>query len=73
MTPERVPHGHPLDGGHPERVTQEFRNAYHSTREEQSDTVPDSGSETEEEEWMTSSLMTLRHPDTPRDLIETAA
>ena len=51
VTPERAPHGHPLGGGHPKRVQEEFCDAYHSTREEQSDTVPDSGSETKEEEW----------------------
>ena len=37
--------------GHPERVPKAFHDAYHSAREEQLDTVPDSGSETEEEEW----------------------
>ena len=49
--PKRAPHGYPLGGGHPKRVPKEFRNAYHSTREEQLDKVPDSGSETKEEEW----------------------
>ena len=48
----RKPHnGHPLGGGHPERVLQEFCNAFHSVREDQSDIVPDFESETEEEEW----------------------
>ena len=51
VTPERAPHGHPLGGGHPERVQQEFCNAFHSVREEQSDMASDSGSETQEEEW----------------------
>ena len=51
VTPERAPHGHPLGRGHPKRVLQEFHDAFHSTREEQSDTVPDSGNETEEEKW----------------------
>ena len=50
-TPERAPQGHPLGGGHPERVLQEFHNAFHSVREDQSDTTSDSGSETEVEEW----------------------
>ena len=50
-TPERAPRGHPLGGGHPERVPQEFHDAFHSTREDQSDTALDSESETELEEW----------------------
>ena len=29
-TPERAPQGHPLGGGHPERVLQEFCDAFHS-------------------------------------------
>ena len=49
--PERAPHGHPLGRGHPERVPQEFRDSFHSTRENQSDMALDSESETEEEEW----------------------
>ena len=48
-TPERAPHGHPLGGGHPERVPQEFCDAFHSAREAQLDM--DSESETEVEEW----------------------
>ena len=28
-TPERAPQGHPLGGGHPERVLQEFCDAFH--------------------------------------------
>ena len=50
-TPERALHGHPLGGGHPERVPQEFHDAFHSAREDQSDTALDSESETEVEEW----------------------
>ena len=50
VTPERAPYGHPLGGGHPERVPQEFHDAFHSIREEQSDMALDFGSETEEEE-----------------------
>ena len=49
-TPERAPCGHLLGGGHPKRVPQEFCDAFHSTREDQSDTPPDSEGETEEEE-----------------------
>ena len=49
--PERAPCGHPLGGGHPERVPQEFCDAFHSAREDQSDTVLGSESETEVEEW----------------------
>ena len=49
--PERAPHGHPLGGGHPERVPQEFHDAFHSVREDQSDIALDSESETEVEEW----------------------
>ena len=49
--PKRAPCRHPLGGGHPERVPQEFHDAFHSPREKQSDMAPDSGSETEEEEW----------------------
>ena len=37
--------------GHPERVPKEFHDTYHSAREEQLDTPPDSRSETKEEEW----------------------
>ena len=50
-TPERAPQGHPLGGGHPERVLQEFHYAFHSAREDQSDMVSGSESETEVEEW----------------------
>ena len=50
-TLERAPHGHPLGGGHPERVLQEFHDTFHSAREDQSDTASDSESETEVEEW----------------------
>ena len=50
-TPERAPWGHPLGEGHPERVLQEFHDAFHSAREDQSDTVSGSESETEVEEW----------------------
>ena len=50
-TPERAPQGHPLGGGHPERVPQEFHDAFHSAREDQSDMVLGSESETEVEEW----------------------
>ena len=50
-TLERAPRGHPLGRGHPERVPQEFHNAFHSAREDQSDTASGSESETEVEEW----------------------
>ena len=50
-TPERVPRGHPLGGGHPERVPQESCDAFHSAREDQSDMVSGSKSKTEVEEW----------------------
>ena len=50
-TPERAPWGHPLEGGHPERVPQEFWNAFHSAQEDQSDMASGSESETEVEEW----------------------
>ena len=50
-TPKRAPCGHLLGGGHPERVLQEFHDAFHSVREDQSDTVSDSKSETKVEEW----------------------
>ena len=36
--------------GHPKRVPQEFKDSFHSTREDQSDMMMDSNSETEEEE-----------------------
>ena len=49
--PERAPHGHPLGGGHPKRVPQEFCDTFHSVREDQSDMASDSKSETEVEEW----------------------
>ena len=50
-TPERAPQRHPLGGGHPERVLQEFCDAFHLAREDQSDTASGSKSETEVEEW----------------------
>ena len=50
-TPERAQQGHPLGGGHPERVLQEFCDAFHSAREDQSDTASGSESKTEVEEW----------------------
>ena len=50
-TPERAPQGHPLGGGHPERVPQEFCDTFHSAREDQSDMASGSESETEVEEW----------------------
>ena len=50
-TPERAPQGHPLGGGHPKRVLQEFRNTFHLAQEDQSDTASGSKSETEVEEW----------------------
>ena len=46
--PEKAGRGHPLGGGHPERVSQEFRDAFHSAQENQSDTASDSNSETED-------------------------
>ena len=46
--PEKAGRGHPLGGGHPERVSQEFRDAFHSALEDQSDTASDSDSETED-------------------------
>ena len=49
--PERAPQGHPLGGGHPKRVPQEFHEAFHSAREDQSDMALGSESETEGEEW----------------------
>ena len=50
-TPERAPRGHPLVGGHPKRAPQEFCDAFHSAREDQSDMASGSKSETEVEEW----------------------
>ena len=50
-TPERAQQGHPLGGSHPKRVPQEFCNAFHLAREEQSDTASGSESKTEVEEW----------------------
>ena len=47
-TPEKAGRGHPLGGGHPERVSQEFHDSFHSAREDQSDTASDSNSETED-------------------------
>ena len=46
-TLEKARRGHPLGGGHPERASQEFCDAFHSTREDQSDMASDSDSETE--------------------------
>ena len=46
--PEKAGQGYPLGGGHLERVLQEFRDAFHSAREDQSDTSSDSDSETED-------------------------
>ena len=48
-TPERAPQGHPLGGGYAERVPQEFHDAFHSAREDQSDTASGSERETEVE------------------------
>ena len=45
---EKAGQGHPLGGGQPERVSQEFRDAFHSAREDQSDMASDSDSETED-------------------------
>ena len=45
---EKARRGHTLGGGHPERVSQEFCDAPHSAREDQSDTASDSDSETED-------------------------
>ena len=45
---EKARWGHPLGGGHPERVSQEFCDSFHSAREDQSDTASDSNSETED-------------------------
>ena len=47
-TLEKAGQGHPLGGGHLERVSQEFCDAFHSAREDQSDTASDSNSETED-------------------------
>ena len=49
--PERAPQGHPLGGSHPERVPQEFCDAFHLAQEDQSDMASGSESETEVEEW----------------------
>ena len=46
--PEKAGWGHPLGGGHPERVLQEFRDAFHSAQEDQSDTASDSDSKMED-------------------------
>ena len=46
--PEKAGQGHPLGGGHPERVPQEFHDSFHSAREDQSDMASDSNSETED-------------------------
>ena len=46
--PEKAGRGHPLGGGHPERVPQEFHDSFHSAQEDQSDTASDSDSETED-------------------------
>ena len=47
-TPEKAGQGHPLGGGHPERVPQELHDSFHLAREDQSDTASDSNSETED-------------------------
>ena len=47
-TPEKAGQGHPLGGGHPERVPQELHDSFHSAREDQSDMASDSDSETED-------------------------
>ena len=47
-TPEKAGWGHSLGGGHLERVPQEFRDSFHSAREDQSDTASDSDSKTED-------------------------
>ena len=44
--PEEAGWGHPLGRGHPERVSQEFCDAFHSAQEDQSDTASDSDSKT---------------------------
>ena len=46
--PEKARQGHPLGGGHLERVLQEFHDAFHSAQEDQSDTASDSDSKTED-------------------------
>ena len=45
---EKAGQGYPLGGGHLERVPQEFCDSFHSAQEDQSDTVSDSESETED-------------------------
>ena len=45
---EKAGWGHLLGGGHLERVSQEFLDSFHSAWEDQSDTVSDSDSETED-------------------------
>ena len=45
---EKAGRGHPLGGGHPERVPQEFCDSFHSAWQDQSDTASDSDSETED-------------------------
>ena len=45
---EKARRGHPLGGGHPERASQEFHDAFHSAQEDQSDMASDSDSETED-------------------------
>ena len=46
---EKARRGHPLGGGHLERVSQEFCDAYHSAQEDQSDMA--SYSDSEAEDW----------------------
>ena len=46
--PKKAGRGHPLGGGHPERVPQEFCDSFHSAQEDQSDTTSDSDSKTED-------------------------
>ena len=46
--PEKARRGHPLGGGHPDRVPQEFPDSFQSAPEDQSDTASDSKSKTED-------------------------
>ena len=47
-TLEKAGWGHPLGGGHPERVPQELCDSFHSAQEDQSDMASDSDSKTED-------------------------
>ena len=51
-TPGRGPRGHPLGGGHPEMVPQEFKDQFHSAREDmsRSDDPYDSSKDDEDED-----------------------